>query len=138
MLPVFDRPYHPVRPDPRHRLGIDEADLAWKGGQRVGKDRSHLRDAGQIACSAIDGRPGPRPRLNQARIDPADRVLLARRQPAQKAYTSEARVVVSVDTEPSGGSLSYWTLYDSCADSGPSSFAFSAVLVLIVEFTRWT
>ena len=42
------------------------------------------------------------------------------------------RYRVAVETEPTGGSLSYRTLYDNAADSGPISLALSEVVPLSV------
>ena len=46
--------------------------------------------------------------------------------------------MVSVDSEPTGGMLSYWTLYDSAADSGPISLALTEVVPLKVELALCT
>ena len=45
---------------------------------------------------------------------------------------------MSVDSDPTGGMLSYCTLYDSAADSGPISFALTDVVPLSVEFELCT
>lgn len=56
------------------------------------------------ACSLVDN-PLIDPTLAEA-----GRRGNRREREGQKLYTSEARLVVSVDTDPTGGMLSYWTL----------------------------